>query len=66
MENNKVSATFDYEIVKKAVKLHYPSIDFKDLDTLPDSESCPVYLDYFSKMLKKYGVYNEAVKLVRS
>lgn len=55
-----VLATFDYEIVKKSVKLHYMNseVDFEKLDKMSDDENCPTYLNLFSKMLKKYGIKN--------
>lgn len=61
---NVVTASFDYEMVKKAVKLHYQGTeDFDKWDQMPDEENCLFYLDLFSKMLKKYGVDNDSVML---
>ena len=61
---NKVIALFDYELVKKTVKLHYQNINFNELDTMSDKDNCLVYLDLFSNMLSKYGVYDDSVLLV--
>ncbi len=62
---NLVTALFDYEMVKKAVKLHYQGTeDFDKWDKMPDSENCLSYLELFSKMLKKYGVNNDSVMLI--
>lgn len=63
---NKISAEFDYEIVKKAVRLHYQcsGIDFDKIDRSPDKYSREVYLDYFSKIMKKYGLVDDSVKIV--
>lgn len=65
---NKVVALFNYETVKKAVKLHYQNsdIDFMELDKMPDDDNCLVYLDCFSNMLKKYGVDDNSVMLKKN
>lgn len=64
---NIVMASFDYETVKKAVKLHYQGTqDFDKWDRMSDEENCLFYLDLFSKMLKKYGVEDDSVMLRKS
>lgn len=61
---NIVTASFDHETVKKAIKLHYQGTeDFGKWDQMPDGENCLFYLDLFSKMLKKYGVDDNSVML---
>lgn len=62
---NVVTASFDYESVKNAIKQHYLGIDFDKWDQIPDEEKVPFYLRLFSNLLLPYGVDDDSVKLSR-
>ena len=63
---NIVTASFDYESVKNAIKQHYLGIDFDKWDQMPDEEKIPFYLRLFSNLLIPYGVDDNSVKLRKS